>query len=368
MTYGQAVAGVPPSMLLQQRRAAASAVAFAGMAGQSLDLALMIADESSRGRADPAFVAHRGPIGEWAQAVWESWLPQHALLQLAASAKHRLAVAAQQWAAVLGPGAAYVATAGRLGWTVHDAVNVTTDTGLALNLREDPPIVIARECDAAVGRWRWRAVELAHPSLDSGGADQGANFAPIQKLLRATGCTQQWPIEFRTALRSAVVNRQWTQSRCFAAGFTSHNRCCLCLAVAKARAGCAQEEPAPPDVLDAVPVGTAFHRVVDCPAHSEARGEHAPACVRQVQPMQSNCIGLTRGLFPSLAHLVPPPAQQETFHWVVRPSAGTIRARFYSDGSRLDGPTEMIAHNGWAFVGVDAQGHVLAIARGLPPP
>ena len=37
ITYGQAIAGVQPSMLLQQRRAAASAVAFAGMAEQSLD-------------------------------------------------------------------------------------------------------------------------------------------------------------------------------------------------------------------------------------------------------------------------------------------------------------------------------------------
>ena len=30
--------------------------------------------------------------------------------------------------------------------------------------------------------------------------------------------------------------------------------------------------------------------------------------------------------------------------------AATVRARFYTDGSRLDGPSGLLARNGWAFV------------------
>ncbi len=53
MTYGQAVMGVAPSVLLQQRRAAAAAAAPAGgTCGQSLDLALLVADETCSGKAD----------------------------------------------------------------------------------------------------------------------------------------------------------------------------------------------------------------------------------------------------------------------------------------------------------------------------
>ena len=105
MTYGQAVMGVAPSVLLQQRRAAAAAAAPAGgTCGQSLDLALLMADETSSGKADPAYAAHVGPIGERAQAVWERWLPLHALQRLVGSAQMRLARAARpgMWCVALG--------------------------------------------------------------------------------------------------------------------------------------------------------------------------------------------------------------------------------------------------------------------------
>ena len=72
LTYGQAILGVATSVLLSQRRAAAAAAApSSGTAGQNLDLALILADGSRSGRADPAYEAHKGPIGKWANAVWE---------------------------------------------------------------------------------------------------------------------------------------------------------------------------------------------------------------------------------------------------------------------------------------------------------
>ena len=76
MTYGASVMGGSCSLLCDQRRAAARAAApAAGTCGQSLNLALVIADGSDTGRADPAYDAHMLPVGEWSLAVWEKWLP-----------------------------------------------------------------------------------------------------------------------------------------------------------------------------------------------------------------------------------------------------------------------------------------------------
>ena len=152
MTFGEAVAGVSPSLLLQQQRRAAAAAAAPsnGCCGQSLNLALIVADESPHGKADPAFAAHLGPVGEWAQAVWESWMPMPALQRLISSAQRRLTSAARPWSVVRGPGSAVVATAWRLGWDVPDARRMVTDTWRELLLDIDPSIAVARECEAAV--------------------------------------------------------------------------------------------------------------------------------------------------------------------------------------------------------------------------
>lgn len=83
--------------------------------------------------------------------------------------------------------------------------------------------------------------------------------------------------------------------------------------------------------------------------------------------MATDLLAFTRALAPSLDHIVPPPARDATFSWQLRPPGGTVKARFYTDGSRLDGPTPLLARNGWAFVAVDEQGAVVAHARGVPP-
>ena len=76
MSYGQAVSGVPNTVLLAQRRVVAAATAPAvGTRGQCLDMALVITGGKASGIADPAFDAHMMPIGQRAQVVWREWLP-----------------------------------------------------------------------------------------------------------------------------------------------------------------------------------------------------------------------------------------------------------------------------------------------------
>ena len=180
LTFGQSPLGVSPSILVQQRRVVEAAAApSCGACGRNLDLALMLADGSATGRVDPAYEGHAEPMGHWAQAVWNSWLPVRQLRQLVANAKEGLAKAAQPWRVVYGPAAAFVCTATRLHWTVNDAMNIVTDEGRILRLDVDPPVVVVREVHEAVRRWRWRAVDSKHSSLSSAGAGRGAVMEPI---------------------------------------------------------------------------------------------------------------------------------------------------------------------------------------------
>ena len=53
---------------------------------------------------------------------------------------------------------------------------------------------------------------------------------PIWKPLRSTSATETWNNDFRGALKSAVCGRQWTQHRCWAAGWDmQHNKCLFCV-------------------------------------------------------------------------------------------------------------------------------------------
>ena len=115
--------------------------------------------------------------------------------------------------------AALVGTAERLGWKVHDASTLSTDKGRTLSLDDDPPIVLARQANDAVRRWRWKQIAEQHPALPS----EGANFGPILKLLRSKRNDELWNPALRGALTSLVVGRQYTQYRCFQAGWTLHS-------------------------------------------------------------------------------------------------------------------------------------------------
>ena len=77
LMHGYGGMGVSPTMLLHQRRAVMSAAApKSGLGGQQMEVALMIADGSKRGKADPAFPAHTDVVLHWAQAIWNRWLPK----------------------------------------------------------------------------------------------------------------------------------------------------------------------------------------------------------------------------------------------------------------------------------------------------
>ena len=128
--------------------------------GQCTDMALVLADSGPKGRADPAFDARALPIGQWAQAIWHSWLPTSVLNRTIGRANVvvRLLQLDQVWRNGKGPATAMVAIAQRFGWQVCDARHLVADLGEGLGLQLDPPVIIEREVNEAMNRWRWQRI------------------------------------------------------------------------------------------------------------------------------------------------------------------------------------------------------------------
>ena len=120
--------------------------------------------------------------------------------------------------------------------------------------------------------------------------------------------------------------------------------------------------------IEASPVGTLAHRNYRCKALNDERMKHAPAAmVQAAKDYAGGNLAFERALHPSIAHTVPPPATEATFRWHVAAPGWTFRGKVYTDGSRLDGPTPLLARNGWGFVVLDDDGATIAAASGLPP-
>ena len=230
IVYGESTMGVSNSLLQSQRRSVAAAVAPQfGTGGQNLDIALMMADASAKGSADPAFDAHILVIGDWARGVWNEWMPRASLNGWVARAKLKLVNAKRVWAKVNGPATAFVATCSRLLWIIVDGTKLKTDEGVELDLTLDPPAAVIRHVRNSVVRWRWRNTEAKFPDLAANGSGRGAMMQPIWSLLKDQRNDDQWDSNCRGGLRSTLAGRQFTQNRCYAAGWSDHDRCLACL-------------------------------------------------------------------------------------------------------------------------------------------
>ena len=247
-----------------------------------------------------------------------------------------------------------VASACRLNWTVCDEAHLITDIGESLDLKADPPAVVKKKVKESVKRWRWRNVALKHNHLN--GNEQGVLFDPVVKILhtkKLENHTIEMTRNIQAGLRSALANRQWTQVRCYKAGFTKHDKCWLCAAQHFKRTNGNEQvtdeqvllwlEFEAPAELD-IPIGTWEHRIWFCPALDEERQRHGSACMTAYARGELEMDirfkrAHTTGLFPQWRHpsfriqQLPP---QGTFDWIIRPSDGTAKAKFYTDGSRFD--------------------------------
>ena len=391
MSYGQAITGVAPTTLLAQRRTAAAIIApRSGPSGQDLDMALALAGDSLRGRADPAFDAHLLPIGAWADAVWHTWLPHNVLQQITAAAQNKLADAANRWQRVAGPAAATVASAWRLGWQVHSHAAFTTDLGRSLDLTNDPPVVVRREVVRSVRRWRDAAVFKRHSHLGDIAKAHGLHMQPIWNVLTtAAGKDVEWTAKEKASLRSALAGRQWPQLRCWQAEFAEHDRCMLCVHedfranmdyvsldnVSDPSRTCptAMTHGAYTyNNIISAPVGSIQHRICECPSLQQHRERLGPSLMNRFQPGEIPTPvqdAFATGLFslPRLQVPVKPPPLG-SFQWIHKEDqCDFVQGRIYTDASRVDDDHPDTMRLGWAFVVLDRLNHVTAVARGVPP-
>ena len=129
----------------------------------------------------------------------------------------------------------------------------------------------------------------------------------------------------------------------------------------------AHERATPAQIADA-PNGTLAHRNYACPALEAERVKFAPWEMRnRARRFAEGDPAFERALHPAVDHTVPPPHKEATFRWHTAPPEGTFQGRVYSDGSRLDGPSNLLARNGWAFVVLDDSDQIIASASGIPP-
>ena len=131
-------------------------------------------------------------------------------------------------------------------------------------------------------------------------------MAPIWKLLRSKLQNDEWHAGHRAALKSAIANRQWTQSRCCSAKLVCHGKCLLCLDdVLKRRLPHLTDqereliEPTEEDIA-ATPIGNLFHRLTACPRVVSNCKATRPDLEQlfQLDPLSPGDVRIERGLFP----------------------------------------------------------------------
>ena len=114
-------------------------------------------------------------------------------------------------------------------------------------------------------------------------------------------------------------------------------------------------------------IGTMAHRNYACPALEPERIAHAPEQMRQMAArFAEGNLAFERAIHPPCTTSPLPPAKVATFTWHVAPPGGFFFGRVYSDGSRPDGPTPLLARNGWAFVVSNDDDEIIASASGIP--
>ena len=129
--------------MLHSQRVATAAAGSRGGRGD-LDLTLIFLDGDAKGMADPAFVAHHDPIGDWSEAVWSSWMPRSALRIMLEASVTKQEGRDSPWAVVYGPAAAFLATARRLQWVISSHLKVSTDDGCLIDFTVDSPAFVIK--------------------------------------------------------------------------------------------------------------------------------------------------------------------------------------------------------------------------------
>jgi len=411
VTYGVEVMGMSDSHLQSARVAIASAIAPAA-GGKSPD-AVLLALDSCGATADPAFDAHALPLRTWSLAYWQRWQPYCTLDSAFRGAVSTLqATVRTPWDKVTGPVTALVATIWRLGWTVVSPQVFRDDLGRAVDVTVESPAQVGILARNSVRRWQLSRVARHHPALipprddkfldapdvlpglevpaaardgdlaicasssSAAGLQAWSSFFPplsvttsafsarlptsvinltdvVGKLVAGRCAFSKihpgWSSRYRSWLLSAFSGGQWPQVRIAqAAGADCSALCQLC----------GEHD------------GTLEHRSC-CPATLPDGGWPEPpariaAFLRSLDAPRRSLL-VTRGLFVLNAE-IPMRSPDGWWRWQMAPPANIPDdARWYIDGSLIDGPRELTSRCGFGIAVVANDGRLIACGLGVPP-
>ena len=107
------------------------------------------------------------------------------------------------------------------------------------------------------------------PQLAANGSGRGPFMEPIWQLLKPKTKDEDWFAAHKGCLRSVMANRQYPQTRVKKCGWSSHDRCLLCLSeIVDAESGGRDKRPmtvkdavvATPEQLCKAPKDDLIHR------------------------------------------------------------------------------------------------------------
>ncbi len=322
LNFDAAVLGVPPGLLLSQRRSAGAAC-LPGGGGRSLTIGFLL---HRRKFLDPIFAGGIAPIAEWSKQAWLRGERGTLGTMRLAWARGVAAVgnARLYWRRVNGPAAAMAASLKRIGWTSTSPFILHSDVGVKYDLLEYSPLRLLRRLREACVRWQCR--QLTSVDLRSAGTD--LDWQVVRSLLH----DKRSPLDAtaRGALRSLIDGSAWDAFRCWQAGYLESSSC-----------SCGE------------PIGNHHHLIWTCPHHAEERDARVPSPVREAgaaaaagDPFWCRCFPLP------LPPVVPRP-------W--SPSMWTgpqliFSGEAYIDGSRKDGDMPVLQAAGSAAIMLQRDG------------
>ena len=180
--WNSAAIGLTPEQLQKLRLAAARSHGRVPL-GTSVPLRLAAWRVALWG--DPAVRHHHDVLLEWAIAVRVRSPPLHTLYTALRGSLSKLSSSDRPWQRVVGPAGALPMVLARLGWTPHSACQITTHTGLKLNLKYIAPAAVARL--AAKATLHWSDIKATEGKLGEPGipvfweAMQGLLKGPLSK-------------------------------------------------------------------------------------------------------------------------------------------------------------------------------------------
>jgi hypothetical protein len=230
------------------------------------------------------------------------------------------------WNLVGGGCSALLATLSRIGWSSSSAFQLRTHKGRHLDLRVEPPVLIAQLARDAVSAWLWRGVGGRHAALSLLAA--GADTAVLRGLV-ARPPRPGWGPQQQGALACAASGGLWLQQRLCEAGLSEQATCVAC-------------GGAP---------GTLKHRLYLCPALHAWRSQSVSDDVlaRAIAAEEDHPLWC-RGILPcAMLPVLPAFAPKRQVVWSrTGDGQAMVEGDVFTDGSVTNPDIASLSAGGWA--------------------